>query len=297
MKETRLHDKSVYEDVLVMRDEIRNGKHGPNSFATEIMVIDDETGEVIHRGTNMTILGGRTFLLEKYFGIPYVSTKHLLLNDMMGIPHSLTQEVLMGTHQRCISSFMIGNGAANQSVPGKYYTPKDYETKLYKPSPFRCVPFNNDLSPTDQSKYRFKKLITIDGSDYWAYFAKKIEVNNLILEFNNGDYTPLEEDTRPVFENDSSHRLGGGSILSYIQFTMAIDKDEFKEYYRYTHANSLDGAGIDEFGLVLGADLADPGNSGRNELAAAELASKFTTLLSPMQSESSRRSVLYRVYS
>jgi hypothetical protein len=301
LNETRsliVNQKSIYEDILVMREEHRDDPRlGKSLFPTEVMITDDETGEIIHHGHNMTVLGGRTFLLEQFFGIPYDSTKHLFLNTMLGIPHSLTNSVMGGGQQRSTSYFMIGDGASNQAVPGRYYNPKNYETKLYHPMPFRCVKTGNDLTPTVQANYRFKKLLEIDGDNYYAYYAKKFQVSTLLLEYNNAVYVPVEGHTRPVNEGDSTHELGGGSVLSYVQFTMTVDKEEFKEYYRLTPNNMLDDAQLDEFGLVLGASLPDPAAGNHEELAAAELATKFTSAPSLMTSESSRRSIVYRIYS
>jgi hypothetical protein len=295
-----VHQKTFYEDILVLRDEIAHmGRDGKSLFPTEVMVIDDETGEILHHGCNMTVLGGRTFLLEQYFGIPFNSTQHLLLNDKLGIPHTLTNTVLSGGEKRSVGYFMIGNGASNTSVPGRYYTPKNYETRLYNPMPFRCVPKTNDLPSNIQQNYRFKKVETVDSVDYYVYYAKKFNVSQIILEYNGGIYVPIDEDSEPANEGDQAHNLGGGSVLSYVEFTMAIEKEEFKEFYRLHNNNSLEGATIDEFGLVLGHDVHDPitADVTVKELAAAELASKFTVTPSPLSDESARRSVIYRVYS
>ena len=140
-----------------------------------------------------------------------------------------------------------------------------------------------------------RKIVSYGGVDYAAYYAKKFDAGVINLEYNDASYSPLESDTVPVDENDSSHRLAGGSVLAYIQFTLTITEEELKEYFRITNG-SLSGAVMNEIGLVLGADLANSLDNNRKELSNAELFAKIVSSNVAMDSDSVSRIVEYRVY-
>ena len=281
--------RSFYEDGFSVEDLCSCGTK------TRVMIKDSKTGKVLFDGHNTTVLGGRLHLLEKSFGITPDITQHLTLNTIMGIEHSETNRVFQNKIDRDAIYFMAGKGASSVAVPGKIFSPKNYETKLYDAIPFRMVPVSNDLSASEQEQYRLRKIVSYGGVDYAAYYAKRFDAGVINLEYNDASYTPLESDTVPVDENDSSHRLAGGSVLAYIQFTLTITEEELKEYFRITNG-SLSGAVMNEIGLVLGADLANSLDNNRKELSNAELFAKIVSSNVAMDSDSVSRIVEYRVY-
>lgn len=263
---------------------------------TTICIKDGKSGKILYSGHNTTVLGGRIAQLEELFGLTKNGSQHLLINDSLGVPHSQTNTVLSSaTQKRSCNYFMVGDGAASADVPGKYFTAKNYETRLYNAIPFRMVPLSSDLSSTEQEQYRLRKIVTVDGIDYAAYYAKAFEVNSLTLEYNSAEYTPMDSDTTQVDENDNTHRLAGGSVLAYVEFYLNIDAEELKEYFTIKNG-SLEGASMSEIGLVYAADLPNSNDSGRNELAAAELLAKITSESVSMSSEGNSRIVEYRIY-
>lgn len=263
---------------------------------TTICIKDGKTGRVLYSGHNTTVLGGRVAQLEEIFGLNKNSNQHLLINDSLGVPHSESNNVLNSmTQKRSCGYFMAGNGAASVDVPGKYYTPKNYETKLYNAIPFRMVPVTSDLLSSEQEQYRLRKIVTVNGVDYAAYYAKAFEVGSLILEYNSAEYAPMESDTTQVDENDSTHRLSGGSVLAYVEFFLNIEQNELKEYFQIMNG-TLQGASMSEIGLVYGADLPNTLDNGRQELAAAELLAKITSESVSMSQEGNSRVIQYRVY-
>lgn len=285
------------KDNLIHRSVIEDGAGLFDKFdmGTKTRVIIREGKKILYDGSNTTVLGGRISLLEKHFDIVPNIEQHLTLNTILGIPHSQTQRVFTDDIKRSTLYFMAGEGAASAAVPGKIASPHNYETKLYGSIPFRLVPASNDISESEQDKYRFRRLETHGGVDYIGYYAKKFDPGVLHLEYNDASYIPLETDTVPVDENDASHRLSGGSVLAFVQFTLEIDQNELKEYFRVKNG-SLTNASMSEIGLVMGADLVDPDNYNRRELAAAELFAKVTSSAIPMDQEGNQRVVEYRIY-
>ena len=269
---------------------------GSGGFYTSITIKDGKTGRILQSMHNTTVLGGRIAQLEELFGISKNSDQHLLLNDTIGINHSETNSVLNSqTIKRKCNYFMVGDGASSTSVPGKYYSPKNYETKLYNPIPFRMVPLASDLSTSEQAKYAFRKIEEVNGTQYVSYFAKKFNPGNVILEYNASTYKPVESHTTPVDENDATHPLRGGSVLAYISFTIDIAEEELKEYFRI-HDGNITNCAMSEIGLVYGAALPNANDSNRNELAAAELLSKLTSASVALSEDGSSRQIQYKIY-
>ena len=271
------------------------GKGDIGTF-TSICIKDGKTGRILYSGHNTTVLGGRIAQLEELFGLNKNANQHLTINDSLGVPHSETNNVLNSlTQKRSCSYFMVGNGAASVDVPGKYYTPRNYETKLYNAIPFRMVPVSSDLTTSEQEQYRLRKIVTVNGVDYAAYYGKVFEVGAVTLEYNSAEYSPLESDTTQVDENDSTHRLSGGSVLAYIEFYINIEQNELKEYFNIMNG-TLQGASMSEIGLVYAADLPNTLDGGRQELAAAELLAKITSESVSMSQEGNSRAIQYRIY-
>jgi hypothetical protein len=290
-------DNSItyYNDFMSVKDIL--SKTPRSTLLTEITILDGNGHILFDKLHNMTAFGGRLSLLENAFGITPNTSQHLLLDTVMGINHSQTAAVLANNVRRNAVVFAIGNGAVNPSTPSKVYDPHNYETDLYNKVPFRCVAVGSDLSTADAAAYRLRKIITINNNNYVAYYGKLFSPGTVYTEFNGASFTPLASYTTPVDTGDNSHPLAGGSVLSYIQFTLTVTATEFKEWYLLTNNDSLTGASISEIGLVMGADLANSNDNNRTELAAAELFAKMTSSSVPLDSEGSSRTVIYRVYS
>lgn len=288
---------------------ILNGKnHGIHRAAFEEFLNVDEAGSIftefdmydgkgnlLQSTHNTTVLGGRIALLEEMFGLTRNKDQHLLINDSLGIAHSASNTVLNSANsKRIVNYFMVGDGAASKETPGKFYSAKNYETKLYHPIPFRMVPLASDLSSAEQDQYRLRKVVNVNGTDYVAYYAKRFEASNVLLEYNAASYKPVDSHTTPVDEADSTHPLRGGSVLAYTTFSIAIDENELKEYFRIY--SSIENCTMSETGLVLAADLPNANDNNRSELAAAELFTKICSTSTQLSESGSSRLLQLKIY-
>lgn len=229
----------------------------------------------------MNILGGRMGLCEDLFNISSRSSAHhYTINEKMGINHksSFSSADYDG---RTIGYFTIGKGGSNNNnIPHEV---KNYETSLYDMVPFRYVLKTADLNSTDRAKYRLRKEISANGKDYIAYYAKKLEPSSITINLKKGTRSGVDyaiEDGHTVFA-DSTHPLNNTPIISFITFTIKIEKEEFKEFYKAEN-NSLVGAKIDELGFLYGKDEDAnliPGDSSSGtytEVSCSEMFSKLT---------------------
>lgn len=265
-------------------------------FDTKVIIRCNADGKIIYSGKNLTVLGGRTSVLESIFDLQPDITHKLTLNNIMNIPHSV--DALQTNAKRKIGWFMIGNGAENVNSPDVKMNPRNYETKLYSAVPFRCVPINADLSPAEREKYRLRKILTlpnIGGNQYVAYYAKKVDINNIYVTHNDSNYIPIEGHTIPVLDDDTTHPLSNAPVLVYTNFTLTVEPNEFKEYYRIMNNDSLIGAKISEIGLVYAADLNNALENNNKELSGAELFAKVTTTPIYCDTEYSSYTVIYEI--
>jgi len=297
--------KETYQDSINYTIDNMIGNINPPTLKTQITIKDGKNGIIILSNLkNKTVLGGRLKILENLFGIDPNPDMHLTLNSnqLLNIPHSVNTFQSGLANQRKMQWFMIGIGGENLSALNQVYKPRNYETNLYIPVPFRCVPINNDLSDSEAEKYRLRKMIVINGNQYYAYYAKKFDISSIKLTFNESNYIPLASDTVPLSSNDDDsnldspdHRLSGGKVLSYGDFTLTVAENEFKEWYKLTHNDQLVGARLSELGLVSGYDALNT-LTGKMELADAELMSKLTHSPIPLDEEGSERLVQYVIY-
>ena len=280
------------------------GLDDEESFGTrnEYIVKDGKTGKILYHDLNLTVLGGRLALIEDSFNVASNLEQHLLLNDTMGIAHSATQSVFTSNMRRGIDYFMVGDGAKSPTVPNQVAKARNYETRLYNAIPFRFRKVTEDLSAEEQKKYRLKKQITIQGVDYYGYFAKKITFTGssgsnaklVITDYNGVKFLPEDKYTVPVAKDDTQHPLSGGSVKVYLAFSLEVDQDECKEYFKVVNGN-LDGACINETALIKAIDLPNANNGDQLELAAAEVFAKLTEKSQDLD-ETTSRVVKYKVY-
>jgi hypothetical protein len=316
-----------YTDYISTRHSMEKNKETSGStFKTDITIVDYSGEKVIsvkkHRH-NMTILGGRIDLLEKVFHITPNPEQHLLLNNMIPQPvpasqgnsttfttpirHSINVFSGSGTaphaqaFNRYVGYFCIGTGGENLNVPYTIYDVKPWETRLYHMVPFRFLPIGTDFTSTEAANYRLRKVVTLNGQSYAAYFAKKFDVGVVRSKMNDIDYIApgvlTSAHSEPYLEGNN-HPMQGFTVSTYVDFTLDVDNLEFKEYWAATHDNTYHLARLSELGLITGYDATtslDPGPTGK-ELSCAELFAKLTHEVVFLSSASSRRKVMYKIY-
>lgn len=97
---------------------------------------------------------------------------------------------------------------------------KPTDTGLYKIMPFVVKPVDNDLTDSERAKFRLRKVLTIDGVNYAAYYLRKLDTMNVSSTMvltsidqgikNQTPWKPSINNLRPTkptvgYENDSSY--------------------------------------------------------------------------------------------
>jgi len=309
-----------YIDQISTNDECReNPLYHKSLFKTDITLVNFD-GDVVTRvrkhDANMTILSGRISVLEKAFGIVPNPSQRLHLNNLIPTPRLASDQTAQTyetiTHSESIYTggilnphkfdsfvnyFCIGNKGENPNTPYVILDIHDWEMMLYGMVPFRFVPVENDLTAEERSQYRLRKRVELDGVFYYAYYAKYFNPGPVHSLKSDADYSPLIEDSLPYIGDGLGHSMKGHNSQVFIEFELEVAVNEFKEYYRATHNNSLSAARLTELGLISGYDAPNSLDAGRMELADSTLFAKLVHDPVFMSSEGSRRKVGYKVFS
>lgn len=337
-------------DGIVVPDHLSINKPQNQGFDTDIMITARNghyDGElIVEHVKNKTVLGGRSTLLERSFGIKPNIAQHIFINDnVLGEFNSETGEALTTgityAHnspqsimprqdmklwsKRTIDYWCAGDGAINRSIPSQSHTAHITDTKLFHMIPFRFI--KSDQTLPDEIR-RLYKMEVVFGSNskyygYKAYYFKKLvkeKVANSDIGINmtvdKQPYTPKWSDTVTDLENnayDTSFK-GNKTQKSYIDMTMNVLSEEFKEWFEFTD-KTLGNATISEIGLIIGLDgiiqnnntlqaMEDIASSSsdfdtqamKSEIYDAELFSHLTFDSYPVSRDNSSIQFNYRVY-
>lgn len=114
---------------------------------------------------------------------------------------------------------------------------------LYGQKPFVIRPLNNDLTGAQRSKYAMRKNVTINGTQYYAYYLKRLdmttsEITTVLYSQVNGveTVTPYEPDAATlnpqqiIPDSQLANDLMGTYIRNAIKYTIAFDSDDMNEY-------------------------------------------------------------------
>lgn len=130
--------------------------------------------------TTRTITGIK-LQASKLLGRPHDIDKYSTLNERFDINASQNADL---TEQPNVGYYCIGLGAHRQHIDDKMipiYLPVSHEasnTCLFKPMPFVLRQLNDDLSPELRKRYALRRKETYNGTEYWAYYLKRLPRSN-----------------------------------------------------------------------------------------------------------------------
>lgn len=135
--------------------------------------------------------------------IPYVPLHGSTLNEFLTIEPSVYPESGKVPHLGYLTIGDQGHfpviGADGRSKID-HYEHSARDAVCHGQIPIALRPVTNDFSAEERKKYRLRKLVTIKGVQYFAYYAKVINLSNVTI---NPTVTVAGEDAR-VFETDAS---------------------------------------------------------------------------------------------
>ena len=217
-----------------------------------------------------TIWGVRLATMAQ-LGIPLSHMPHTTLNERLGIYESgrFTDKDKLRTFWYCIGN----NGVNIVAGPEEIYTnePVDYDPRTpvaYNPMPFVLRRLNDDLTDTERENYRLRRKENHNGVDYWAYYAKKFDIEKvvrvLIERTENGTTVPSEYTTtsdllypkKPVVSPRRVEKTSNEKIFVSCPASIIFTEQDVQEFYEVCRIkyNSTAPAIVSEIGLIMGVD-------------------------------------------
>lgn len=189
---------------------------------TDIIIQNQETGEIIFRGHNKVILPGSAFTAAKHFNIkPKVLTPsyNTVLNLENTVNEKYTEPGIRKDEQVFLFAVGIdGCGQENSQVYDVNYTKWIQPENLI---PFRYQVANNDISESMRDKY----------------FGRKVDGNRIIYYFkafeNDPEFKQQYLDGTPIDENIYlSSRLD--EVESYVELKLQVTKEDCRDFFLET---------------------------------------------------------------
>lgn len=246
--------------------------------------IRDAFGNLLQRKSNIILLGGRRFVLEKIFNIEAPFSKKVTLNSLLNINEREHINPVPGPGQeKCVCLFGVGRGGSEISF-GSIHTPAEKEFNLYDIIPMRYVSVREDLSAEEQSKYFLKKLS--DDGEYNVYYLKKFESDpELVIKIDGEEYFPnIDTDNEPV---NISRLIDRTDVEMYIQLHLKISAEDVREFFIAT--SNIDEARINELSVYFGYPSA-------SDYAGVEAFSKITFNNEPLDDETKELDIIYKFF-
>lgn len=143
-----------------------------------------------------------TRVLRRPVDIKEFTTINEAINDPIKVPHQPRVQTIGKQETEPyddtndsdlikIGYVVIGNGGHMASVgAGNNISYMDLnvhestDSAPFKMIPFVCRPIANDLPDDERANYRLRKVLTIDGEHYVAYFAKVLDFTNSEVQMN-----------------------------------------------------------------------------------------------------------------
>lgn len=235
--------------------------------------------------------------------IPLIVPEHTTLNEKFDIYRN---QGIQPNELPSLKAFTIGDGG-HRAVVGQHgrplITPIDHQADhaaLYNHLPFVLRTLDNDLSPTEREKYALRKEVEIEGRYYYAYYARRLNLNDVAItlkrskridgEVTSSTYVPTSSNLSPTPPDMSStgvvttsgEYLSSSAIVN-IRFSKQ-DVSEFTNVARILYNDEI-YAVISEIALCTGVDRTVQGSSTGGQINYRELIAAQVSAFVPVHYE------------
>lgn len=256
-----------------------------------------------------------TMALNEVQGVANVNPRHLL-NTTLNYKYNVQPDVIP-TESPKIAYFGIGTRGfknlddANLAAP---FIPSASNLDLFESIPFRVVPIENDLAPSERLKYRMRVMRNIGGVSYWCYYLKVLSIIDNRVKIIQTDITTGEEVELDVLDSNNLTPTPGntsaeGTVATNTKISVALTANlqitgaEVLEAVNIVYNGNLLRAVISEIGIYTGRDqmvTASDGQGGSfntEEAIYAQLGYHYTSLGTPFTNTSRIENAVIRINS
>ena len=192
----------------------------PNGLDTLVIIKDHNTGEVVFRGKNKTMLAGSEFLALRMFDITGGGFTTPTYNTQLGLENTKTSTGTDMTLDYKTCLFCIGKDGCNRESAIWYPVENKKWIDTDNIIPFQYVPASNDLDAEERKIYFGRK--TFSDESRIAYYFKAFD-SDPIIKKQFADGTPW---TSSVY-SDTSELKAQVSVTNTLSITKADGRDYF----------------------------------------------------------------------
>lgn len=290
----------MLRDDLITKDKIANSNHSNKSaFRTQIIGGYDaykdkrgvtQFGEVVFDTTNMVVLGGSLFVLEKVFGIESSLGVSYLEDIMDGIKKpNETPITEIYPKENVVCLFGVGTSGAGESITDVKDV-KYYEREIKDMIPLRQT--SSELTAEEASKYWFRKTVEVDGVSKTAYYLKKFESEpeiKVLWRDAEGDEDGSEVPAN-VYDTPSTVTTG---IDTFVEIVLKISKKDIREYFE--DSGNVEQTRFNTFGLFTGIRHLVDADTGEYDYRQVKLFSKLN-INNEMLTLAKDLTIVYRIF-
>ena len=190
-------------------------------------------GEVVFERSNMIVLGGSTFALEKLFGKKLDDSVDYLDNfiqaedeTFQGISNGNTTSPSISYPEDGTVVCLFGAGIGGASETGETVYAVNYnEREINKMIPFRQTSSNTLLN---DGTYYFMKPVTINGETKYRYYLKAFDESEIKVLYES---TVAGQDGNPVTLSSAYSSANTTSVETFVELTFKITQEDFREYF------------------------------------------------------------------
>jgi len=259
-----LRDKNNLKDKL---EAMMEYSKKPVSFLRgHVTMIDDETGETILDKDNLIVLRGRTFALEKMFGVP---------NNLDGVDYNSNNLA-----KKTICLFRAGRGGCVEGQPFNVLPSIDPDCReLGEPIPFRIKLYENEEKPEGYYDLKEINFSNDDGNtvagNYKGYYAKTFE--SITWGRNEKVYSDDDDEV-------------------YVKLTLKIDAEDFKTIPVRDENNNVTltrNTFLNEIGLCIANHVS---TSLTDKMEDIELVTRINFQSEPYMNQTKTSTLYYYIY-
>ena len=191
-----------------------------NGLKTKVTVKDLNTGEVLFRGHNRTMLAGSEFMATRLFRIKNGGFTTPTYNTQIGLDNTVAGTNNDTTANYYTQIFCMGKNGCNRESAIWYPVSNKKWIDPDNLVPFQYVPLDKDLNNTERQTYFGRK--PMKDANYIAYYFKKFDSDPVLKkQFENG--SPW---TASIYEDNSEL-----NAQVEVTNTLTITKDDGRDYF------------------------------------------------------------------
>jgi len=256
--------------------------------------IRNQFGRVLQKKSNIILLGGRRFTLEKLFNVEAPRNKRVEIdNDIYNLDHpsEIDPNVPGPVQARCVCLWGVGIGGSGDTF-GSVKVPTEKEYNVYEQIPFRYVSSSGSADAEVKETKKYYLRVPSGDGEHISYYAKRFEGTvSLVIKDGEQEYIPnIPGDNQPL---DYEELINRTDVECYVSMELKLSAEDVREWF-IEQNNSIDQARINEICLYIAfpTETSDEWS----DFTSIEAFSKLCFNNESLDDESKELNITYKIY-